>query len=135
MTQEKSGCVLVVDDETDMLDIISLLLESCGYRVLTAHNGAEALEILHRIRPCVVLLDLMMPVMDGWQFRAAQLREPSLANVPVVVMTGAGIAAGSNELFATAGAFLEKPVEMQVLLQSIAKYCSANPLPPTSSQP
>ncbi|HTP28740.1 MAG TPA: response regulator [Anaeromyxobacteraceae bacterium] len=123
MMRDERGCVLVVDDEPDMLEVTVLLLENCGYRALTARNGAQALEMMRQTRPCVVLLDLMMPVMDGWRFREEQLREAALADVPVVVITGAGVAASRTELFAGAVAFLEKPVAMDLLLKVVAEHC------------
>ncbi len=123
MMDDERRCILIVDDEPDMLDVTAMLLESCGYRVLTARNGAVALDILRRVRPCVILLDVMMPVMDGYQFRAAQLREPGLADVPVVIFTGAGAAIKSAPAFAEVAAFLEKPVDVDALLRAVAEHC------------
>ena len=127
MTQTEPSCVLVVDDEPDMREAISLLLEGRGYQVLTAQHGAEALDVLRRTRPSVILLDLMMPVMDGWQFRAAQLLEPSLAAIPVVIVTGAGVAAEPTGPFGAVTAFLRKPFESDVLLQLLEEICAADP--------
>ena len=79
--------VLVVEDDPDVREFMEMLLASSGYRTASAANGAEALERIRAERPCVVLLDLMMPVMDGWEFRARQLADPELARVPVVCVT------------------------------------------------
>jgi CheY-like chemotaxis protein len=81
-------CVLVVEDDTDVREMFEMLLQFSGYETMTAANGAEGLERMRERRPCVVLLDLMMPVMDGFTFREQQLQEPSLAKIPVVCVTG-----------------------------------------------
>jgi CheY-like chemotaxis protein len=80
--------VLIVDDDPDVRRMIRLLLETSGYETISAANGAEALERLHECRPCVVLLDMMMPVMDGFEFRRQQLSDPDISDVPVICLTG-----------------------------------------------
>jgi CheY-like chemotaxis protein len=80
-------CVLIVEDDTDVREMMDLLLTSIGYRTVTAPNGAVALERLREDRPCMVLLDLMMPVMTGWEFRERQLADPQLASIPVLCMS------------------------------------------------
>src|SRR3982750_3855302 len=80
-------CVLIVEDDTDVREMMDLLLTSMGYRTVTAANGAVALERLRQDRPCMVLLDLMMPVMTGWEFRERQLNDPLLASIPVLCMS------------------------------------------------
>jgi CheY-like chemotaxis protein len=79
--------VLIVEDDTDVREMMDLLLTSIGYRTVTAPNGAIALERLREDRPCMVLLDLMMPVMTGWEFRERQLADPELASIPVLCMS------------------------------------------------
>ncbi len=79
--------VLVVDDDADIRDALSILLEDEGYTVATARDGRDALEIADSIHPDVVLLDLMMPVMSGWQVLTAMKRSQALRTIPVVVMT------------------------------------------------
>jgi CheY-like chemotaxis protein len=81
------ACVLIVEDDADVREFMSLLLTTSGYETMTAVDGQEALERMRGRRPCVVLLDLQMPRMDGWQFREIQLRDPALADVPVVCVT------------------------------------------------
>jgi CheY-like chemotaxis protein len=80
--------VLVVDDDVDSRALLEMALSAAGYRVVVAANGAEALTAARRFRPAVILLDLMMPVMDGYAFRAAQLREVELAAIPVICVSG-----------------------------------------------
>ena len=79
--------VLVVDDDQDMRNVLEDVLRYEGYLVSSAANGSQALAEAHREPPQLILLDLMMPVMSGWQFRAAQLLDPVLSKVPVVVMS------------------------------------------------
>ena len=80
--------VLVVDDDPDSRTLLTLALSGAGYDVATAGNGEEALRAARAHRPDVILLDLAMPVMDGFAFRAAQLLDPELARVPVVCVSG-----------------------------------------------
>ena len=79
--------VLIVDDDEDVLRLLRLLLWTAGYDTATAINGAEALGQMRQQRPCVVLLDLKMPEMDGFEFRRQQLADPTIARVPVICLT------------------------------------------------
>src|SRR5262245_30022682 len=83
--------VLIVEDDPDVLEAMCFILENAGYLVATATNGAEALDCLRtEAPPRLILLDLMMPIMDGWHFRSEQARDEKLAAIPVVILTGAG---------------------------------------------
>jgi CheY-like chemotaxis protein len=122
MNDTGSGTVLVVDDDQDIRETIALILESAGYNVDAAPNGAEALSVLRggSSRPCIVLLDLMMPVMDGGQFRREQQRDPSLADIPVVVLSGDGrVETKAAEL--GVDAYLRKPIGIDDLLDVVAR--------------
>lgn len=78
---------MVIDDDADIRESITDVLEMRGYRVQSAVNGRQALDLLREgTRPCVILLDLMMPVLNGWEFRAEQTRDERLKTVPVVVI-------------------------------------------------
>jgi CheY-like chemotaxis protein len=103
-------------------DMLGRFLELEGYQVEVASNGKQALERLtaQGIHPCVILLDLMMPVMDGWQFRREQVRDQHLANIPVIVVSAAG-----RERIAEidANAVLTKPVDLEQLLERVTQYC------------
>jgi DNA-binding response OmpR family regulator len=80
--------VLVVDDDRDLRDLLAAVLSSAGYEVLTAENGAAALSVLRTVLPDLIILDLMMPVMNGWQFREAQNALPDYARIPVICLSG-----------------------------------------------
>src|SRR5262245_34872901 len=95
-----SSRVLIVDDDYDIRATLHEILSDEGYDVASSANGFEALQALRSgTAPCLILLDLMMPVMDGWQFRAQQLSDPTLASIPVVVLSAdAGVAQKSRAL-------------------------------------
>ena len=84
----RRGRILVVDDDRDLRELLSAVLNSAGYEVLTAENGAAALSVLRTVIPDLIILDLMMPVMNGWQFREAQSALPDYAAIPVVCLSG-----------------------------------------------
>jgi CheY-like chemotaxis protein len=114
----------VVDDDDDTRDVIIEMFGDDGYRVSGARDGKEALEKLRDGTPfpCVILLDIMMPVMDGRVFRAEQLLDPRLCEIPVVVITAnANLDEMEHEL-KTSGA-LRKPVSMQQLFKVAERYC------------
>lgn len=116
--------LLVVEDDPDVVGVLDILLTSEGYRVTSARNGAEALSLLRDgDHPSLILLDLMMPVMDGWQFRTIQRDEAPLAEIPVVIMTGAGEPLDADQL--AADAFLKKPVDLTDLLTVIKRLTGA----------
>ena len=115
-----SKLVLIVDDEQDLLDVTSFVLESEGFRVQTAKNGAEALEILRSgTQPELVLLDMMMPVMNGWEFLETIARTPALRSIPVVVLTAAGTTSipGAAEI-------LRKPFDLGMLVTVVERHSS-----------
>ncbi len=109
--------ILVVDDDPDILDALSEILEGEGYRVRRARNGREALERLEPVPPQLILLDLMMPVMDGWEF-ANRLRQEAhdASEVPIIVLSAdRNVGAKARELGAVG--HLSKPFELGELLQ------------------
>jgi CheY-like chemotaxis protein len=115
------GQILVVDDDADIVEVVDLILSSRGYTVLTARNGSQALDLLRQgFRPDVILLDLMMPVMNGWEFRAAQLAEPAWAQIPVVALSGDQRAVGSDENMGRVE-WLAKPVTLAQLLALVER--------------
>jgi CheY-like chemotaxis protein len=90
--------VLIIDDDAAIQETLGEFLSECGFEVVTARDGADALAVLERTtpRPDVILLDLVMPVMDGYQFRQRQLADPSLMSIPVLIVTGHGDARVSD---------------------------------------
>src|SRR5262249_28128646 len=115
--------LLVVDDDEDILESYGALLTCAGYEVATAENGRVALEKLRDgVRPDLILLDLMMPIMNGWELRTALLSDPKLAVIPVVVFSGDHRALARTPPNAVA-AVLRKPVEVDNLLGTIER-CS-----------
>jgi CheY-like chemotaxis protein len=115
--------VLVVDDDLDIRSIIEDVLVGEGYSVVTAANGATALDILKARPPRLILLDLTMPVMGGAEFRRIQLEDLDLASVPTVVMT-ARRDPGLHVSGLSVRACLPKPIQLDELLRIVAHYCA-----------
>ncbi|MCY0993424.1 response regulator [Nannocystis sp. ILAH1] len=120
--KETGGLVLVVDDDPDVCETLQTVLEVSGYRVAAAGNGQEALDALRSgVRPCLVLLDLMMPVMNGQEFRAEQREDPAIAGVPVVVVSGDHRVAEKAVEMGLEG--LSKPIDIDDLLHLVGRFC------------
>jgi CheY-like chemotaxis protein len=113
--------VLVAEDDPDLRDVILEVLTMAGYRALGLSNGAEVLAYLRSTqdKPRLILLDIMMPLMDGWQFRKLQLEDPEIAGVPVVVLSAHSQRPGDLE---TEG-HLQKPIEIDALIDVARKFC------------
>ena len=113
--------VLVVEDHADLREMLTVLLESEGFDVTTAKNGVEALKALDEARPSVILLDLMMPVMTGDEFRQRQLADPRYRDVPVICMTAAHD--GRDRAIRIQGhADFQKPVGFDRLLGAVREH-------------
>ena len=113
--------VLVVDDDYAVLDAVRDTLEDEGYEVSIAANGREALnELRLRGRPCLILLDLMMPIMNGWEFRREQLADEIFASIPTVVVTAYPGSIPNDLGKAPTG---RKPVKPQQLISLVEEYC------------
>jgi two-component system, chemotaxis family, chemotaxis protein CheY len=117
-----SSYVCIVDDDDDIRMLLRFALEMSGYRVAEASDGFEALELLRRGRDrCeLVLLDLMMPGMNGWEFRALQRQDPALAQIPVVVVSGVRDFAAAREI--EANAYMSKPIDFERLIEVVRTY-------------
>ncbi len=109
--------VMIVDDDLDIRRGIAFALELEGYEVVEAADGREALQKLQQhARPAAIVLDLMMPRMNGWQFREAQQRDPELADIPVIAVSAA---AGDESIHADA--YVRKPFALGTLFDAIAR--------------
>ena len=118
----KPPTVFIVEDDPDTREMLGKFLELEGFHVETAANGRQALDRLSQgLEASVIVLDLMMPVMDGWQFRREQIKNAALASIPVIIVSAAG-----KERLAKVGAdsYLSKPVDLEELLREISVYCS-----------
>src|ERR1700749_2158887 len=123
--------VMLVEDEDDAREALATALEEAGYKILRADNGAVAWRLLqeHEGRCDLILLDLMMPTMSGWDFRRKQREDVRFSQIPVLLMSaGAHIAPVAAIRTAAgglgAGGYVSKPVEIPELLQSIRRYSS-----------
>ena len=117
--------VMLVEDEDDAREVLAIALEDAGYRILQADNGAAAWKLLqeHEGRCDIILLDLMMPTMSGWDFRRKQREDARFSQIPVLLMSaGAHIGTVATEL--GAAGYVAKPVEIRELLQNIRRHSS-----------
>ena len=114
-------CVLIVEDDDDVRDFMKVLLEGSGYSTMTAANGLEAFERIEEQRPCAILLDVHMPIMDGYQFRAQQLRDPRLARIPGLCISAVF---NPHEVMRRTGVErLSKPAAIDVLMKHVEQMC------------
>lgn len=109
--------VLVVDDEEDVREGLRELLEEEGFAVEVAGDGRQALNVLARLRPCVIILDILMPGMNGDEVYEAMQTDPALAGIPVIVSTSDSTRAPSGVLL------MKKPINVQRLLQAVTSLC------------
>lgn len=114
--------ILVVEDDTSIRELLVELLESEGYAVASAVNGLEGLKYLqNEANPDLILIDLMMPVMDGYSFRTEQLKNATWSKIPTVVMSAEANAKEKMKHF-NITAFLSKPVELDTILKTVARF-------------
>jgi CheY-like chemotaxis protein len=113
--------VLIVEDDDDLREMMAQLLSLEGFQAAAVANGQEALEYLRQgTAPDLILLDMMMPVMDGWEFRRRQKSDPSMAEVPVIVLSALDQGRITD---ISAEAILKKPLDFDRLLQLVRTYC------------
>lgn len=124
MNAAASSTVLVVDDDKSVCELISASLAAGGYSSVTAANGREALDYLRKTasRPGLILLDLMMPEMTGWEFRRLQQEDPSISDIPVAIITGLP---GVDDKAAAIGVVdvLYKPSRVETLTDLVSRFC------------
>lgn len=118
-----AGRILVVDDDHDIRDALINILRLEGYEAAGATNGAEALDYLRGHHPpCLILLDLMMPIMNGWEFRNQQRQDATLATIPVIVISADRSIQQHQATFGAVG-YITKPIEFDHLLDHIERFC------------
>jgi CheY-like chemotaxis protein len=114
--------MLVVDDDPDVRGSVSQLLDTKGYSTVQAENGQKALDILKTTPhlPCLIILDLAMPVMNGYQFLALRAQDPTLRDIPVVIISGNSQAGATLKEI---DAYLTKPINVDRLIDVIDQHC------------
>ena len=115
-----AGRILIIEDEENIQSLVEEVLSEEGYDVVVAEHGAAALALLDKWTPDVILLDMWMPIMDGWQFAQAY-RQTSGARAPIVVMS-AVLDAGDQPVEIEADSFLAKPLDLDDLLDIVGQY-------------
>jgi len=127
MPGTSSKMVMIVDDEVDVRDGLSEFLQSMGYQTRAACNGRDALSQLRTTTrlPDAIVLDMMMPTMDGLSFRWEQLADRRLADIPVMILSASGHCQATAIELQTAGC-LKKPVRPEELLEALMRICDAH---------
>jgi DNA-binding response OmpR family regulator len=124
-----AGNILIVEDDGDTRELVAKLLATEGFHAVSAEDGLEALHLLRTVRrrapdvPCLVLLDLTMPRFSGHEFRRAQLGDPTVASVPIAVMSGASDIEKRGQALG-AVATVAKPIDFNELLDVVRRYCA-----------
>ena len=123
------GNILIVEDDNDTRELLAKLLATEGFHAVSAEDGLEALHLLRTVKrrapniPCLVLLDLMMPRFSGHEFRRAQLGDPTVASVPIAIVSGVSDLEKRAEALG-AVATLAKPIDFNQLLDVVRRYCA-----------
>lgn len=124
-----AGNILIVEDDPETREMLTLLLATQGFHAVSAEDGLEALHVLRTLRrrapevPCLVLLDLKMPRLGGSEFRRAQLGDPTVSTVPIAVMSGA-IDLDERAQALGAVAAVTKPIDCDRLMTVVRRYCA-----------
>lgn len=122
-TTSQLKTVLLIDDDADIRESLAEVIADHGFEVVTAKNGEEGIRVALERRPGVIFLDLMMPVMSGWDVRPAMKRIPELADIPVVVLSGVDDVHHQVGYLDVDG-YLRKPVDVKIFLEVVKGYCS-----------
>ncbi|HEX7842623.1 MAG TPA: response regulator [Kofleriaceae bacterium] len=121
MTPQREKLILVVDDDADMLEVFLQVLETAGYATTGASHGQQALDRLEGgLRPSLILLDLMMPVMTGWELDEKLAADPALSSIPVVFISAGGAPSPTTRTTR----YLKKPVPLNILLETVRTHCA-----------
>ena len=118
--------ILIVEDDSALREALAQVLSDEGYELLSARDGLEAVNCLKKgNRPDIILLDLSMPVVNGWEFRMFQKRDPELARIPVVLITAGGYTQ-EEVAWLEPAALIPKPVDLSLLLSVIQRFCATS---------
>ena len=118
-----SPCILLVDDDRDVRETVAECLEAAGYKTVQADNGRGALDMLAQVKPCLILLDMIMPVMSGSEFCEKIAADPKLTTLPIVLVAG-----GQGYLCKPARRLIRKPISMDTLLGVVQEFCGPPPV-------
>jgi CheY-like chemotaxis protein len=110
---------MVIDDEKDVVELIKFLLEKDGHTIFTAHNGREGLEAVNKSHPELILLDVMMPEMDGYSVQTALLQNSDTKDIPIIILTAKGQMKDVFALAPNVKAYMEKPFDPKALRAKI----------------
>jgi CheY-like chemotaxis protein len=122
--QPPGAGILIVEDHAELRETLASFLEDLGYRVARAANGQDALrQLRHAPLPGLIFLDLIMPIMNGWVFRAEQRQDPRLSAIPMVLISGVDDLSYQARVL-NAAAFLGKPVDLNSLVLLAVRYCA-----------
>lgn len=115
--------ILLVEDDDDLRESLADLLRARGYEITAVTNGRDALQrLMSGPSPCLIILDLMLPIMHGWEFRAQQMANPVWAAIPVVVLSGVPDTQ-QHALNLNAADFLGKPIDLERLYKTVEQHC------------
>lgn len=133
------GPILVVEDVPNILELLSITLEFKGYPVVTATNGEEALQLIEQDRPALIISDILMPKMDGFQLVQTLRTNPKTSQIPIIILSATYVTPEDREFALKLGAarFIEKPVDTEDFLLTIAEVLTmdlADPSPPLADQ-
>jgi len=118
----KCKTILVIEDDDDIRNMLILALQVEGFEVVGAPNGKDGMALLAKLSgPCLILLDLMMPVMNGWEFLRAKGHDDVLATIPVVILSAFVDQARDEQV----EGFLKKPIDLDALLKFVVQYCES----------
>jgi len=121
----RTPCVLIVEDDDDVREFMQLLVSTAGYETMTARDGQDALVKMRQRRPCMVLLDLQMPRMDGWEFRQRQMQDLSLSDIPVVCVTAFFDPAQVTRQLGLR--CISKPADFPTIIDAVETSCGGRP--------
>ena len=126
------GPILVVEDVPNVLELLEVTLRFKGYPVLTARNGQEALEVLKKEKPALVITDILMPKLDGYAFVYKMRTNPETNTIPVIFLSATYVTPEDRNFAMTLGAarFIEKPIDTEEFLLTVAELLNAEPFSP-----